>query len=487
MTRTVFFMFILICLSCKQNKPRKEQALFETYCASCHIAPRIDELPKDIWKNAVLPDMAARMDIEELYHDPQDVVPGFRPKIKLRDWVALQNYIIELAPKKLRENPLKEQETLQLFESRSLAIDKENGALLTYLQFRDSDTTLLYGAIDGKLEALNLRTKAKKSVYKGSSALTWYNQYEQHEVFTEVGILDPSEQQKGKLSIGQGSSAFTIADAMHRPVHTLYEDLNGNGNPEFVVSEFGNDTGQLVLIEQIDSLQYEKTVLLKQPGCVRTLARDMDHDGNLDLIVMTTQGNESITILYQTGDLKFSAERPIEFSPVYGSSWFEVIDYNKDGHYDIVTVNGDNADKSYVHKPYHGMHIHLNKGDNSFYEAYFYPLNGATRVIANDFDQDGDMDFGLISTFPDYEKAASKSFVYLENLDAPDFEFGTKILPDPNIGRWFLMDTADFDADGDEDIVLGSFTYVFTPVPENLSKRWAKENVDILILENKLF
>ncbi|MEX0359776.1 MAG: hypothetical protein AB3N10_02185, partial [Allomuricauda sp.] len=78
------------------------------------------------------------------------------------------------------------------------------------------------------------------------------------------------------------------------------------------------------------------------------------------------------------------------------------------------------------------------------------------------------------------------SFVYLDNLDAANFDFSTKILEEPNAGRWFLMDALDTDQDGDEDIVLSSFTYVFTPVPETLSKQWEEDNVDLLILENKL-
>ena len=113
-------------------------------------------------------------------------------------------------------------------------------------------------------------------------------------------------------------------------------------------------------------------------------------------------------------------------------------------------------------------------------------MPGATRMLARDFDQDGDMDFGLISTFPDYENSPELTFVYLENVNAKEFEFSTKILENPHAGRWFLMDSADIDADGDEDIVLSSFTYVFTPVPDTLSKRWAESNVDILVLENKL-
>ena len=135
---------------------------------------------------------------------------------------------------------------------------------------------------------------------------------------------------------------------------------------------------------------------------------------------------------------------------------------------------------------YHGLRIHINDGNNNFEEKYFYSLNGATRFVANDFDQDGDIDFGIISTFPDYEKTPEFSFVYLENTNSGAFSFSPYTFKESNLGRWFLMDSGDVDGDGDEDIILSAFSYSFTPVPEEFTKFWNEQNVDILVLENKL-
>jgi hypothetical protein len=184
--------------------------------------------------------------------------------------------------------------------------------------------------------------------------------------------------------------------------------------------------------------------------------------------------------------LEFEAKKVIKYSPLYGSSWFQLLDYDRDGDKDIITVNGDNADKSYVSKPYHGMRIHLNDGNNNFEETYFYPFNGATRLVANDFDQDGDLDFGLLSTFPDYGSPSELSFVFLENRNSQKFEFLPYIFKGSDLGRWFLMDSGDVDNDGDVDIILSSFSLSFTPVPEPLEKLWREKDIDLLILENKL-
>ncbi len=460
--------------------------LYQQYCASCHMLPKIEHLPKDIWKNGVLPDMLSRMEIEEMHRDPFQVQSGFRPKIKLADWILLENYIVEMAPEELEPNKITPSEFLDSFEPTTIALDNQNGALISYLEASENGNQIFYGDIQGQLNAYDFKSQIIDTLFNGSTPITWYNQSDSLEIITEVGILDPSEQEHGKLISKTNGEVHPINHVLHRPVHTLMEDLDGDGKVEMVVSEFGDETGKLSILIQEQSGKYQKQTLLNQSGCIRTLCKDMDKDGKLDLITLTSQGNESIMILYQTENLKFRAEKVLEFSPVYGSSWFELVDYNKDGYDDIITVNGDNADKSYVHKPYHGMRIHLNDGTNSFSEAYFYPLYGATRVLARDFDHDGDLDFGLISSFPDYANAPELSFVYLDNLDAANFDFSTKILEKPNVGRWFLMDTLDTDQDGDEDIVLSSFTYVFTPVPETLSKQWEEDNVDLLILENKL-
>ncbi len=484
---SILWIPVLACLfACKKDKEPKEVALYNNYCASCHIAPGIQELPKHIWETSVLPDMAARMDIAEMPDDPNDPRSGFRPKITLSDWITLKNYIVSLAPDSLSSNSLPDYSPLEGFNSHMLKIDQEVGAYFTFMQYRDQEAKLFLGDIYGALSTYDFPTRKMQKIYQGLTPITWYSRSAAMEYISEVGILDPSEQEKGSIITRKEKDTATFQTSLHRPVHHLVADLDTNGTEEVVISEFGNETGRLSLLEQKDTVTVEKKVLLNQPGCIRTITKDMNRDGKLDLVTLTSQGNESITILYQQDELQFKAEKVIEFSPVFGSSWFELIDYDMDGNDDIITVHGDNADKSYVHKPYHGMRIHLNDGNNNFIESYFYPLNGATRCLARDFDQDGDVDIALLSTFPNYEDAPQLSFVYLENKDSEAFTFESQILDNPNTGRWFLLDAGDVDQDGDLDIVLSSFTYTFTPVPKQLSQLWKEREVDLLLLENTL-
>lgn len=103
------------------------------------------------------------------------------------------------------------------------------------------------------------------------------------------------------------------------------------------------------------------------------------------------QGDEGIFNYYNQGEGKFKEEPVLRFPPSYGSSFFDLTNINEDGFVDIIYSAGDNADYPPVVKPYHGIRIYLNDQQNHF----FYSLPGAHQAIPADFDQDGDQDILL--------------------------------------------------------------------------------------------
>ncbi len=498
--RTLVVSFLMITMmSCEQKKEENPELLFKTYCASCHILPEIQDLPKSIWASEILPEMGARLGIRDSAYNPLRGYPfsemeaitksGIYPynsSISREDWEALKKYVLDLAPDSLYDNTTKEPfKTLENFDAKTVSIDTENGSFITHLNYNFEKNWIEIGDAYG---ILKMYDPIQKTVYQEdqfSSSVLAHSTIGKTSITTLIGKLDPSQIASGRIWINDSLHKYQLPDTLHRPVNNLVKDLNNDGNLEMVVSEFGNFTGSLSLFAK-QNTGYTKTNLLNLPGVIRVLSHDMDKNGLEDLVVLTSQGDESITILYQEENLRFKIDKAIRFSPVYGSSWFELVDYDKDEDLDIITVHGDNADKSYVHKPYHGMRIHLNDGKNKFSERYFYPLHGATRVLTRDFDKDGDLDIALIATFPDYENNPDATFVYLENEKSEDFKFVARTFDKVKSSRWFLMDAGDIDQDGDEDIILSAFTYLFTPVPDKISKQWNMENIDLMILENKL-
>lgn len=494
------FFLLVFSSSCSSEKRSKEVVLYETYCASCHKAPEIADLPKNIWKSKVLPARAARMGIQTPENHPYQklsfpeqmaiIKTGIFPStpiIDIQDWELLKNYILNLAPESLSQNtPLITSKPLSQFKTIPIAVDSTVGSLYTFLKIDTTTNSILLGTRKGELTSYDLTSRKNKPVGYFNGPITHAKVKGDSVFVTVMDILNQTEIPTGRTIMKIGNSTVAYSDSLHRPVHTLYRDLDANGTEEIVISEFGELTGSLTLLEKDMYGFYKSKTLLNLPGALRVIPRDMDKDGKDDLVVIAAQGDEAVYILYQKENLRFEAEKVLRFSPVYGSSWFELIDYNGDGFDDIITVNGDNADKSYVNKPYHGMRIHLNDGKNNFKETYFHPLNGATRVIARDFDQDGDLDMALLATFPDYENYPEYNFVYLENLDSERYTFKQEHLSDFKMARWFLMDASDMDGDGDEDLVLGALTYSFTPVPKELEQLWSESYSDFLFLENKL-
>ncbi len=474
--------------------------LYDTYCASCHKAPNIQDLPKHIWKDNVLPAMAARMGIINQENHPYYKLPfneqsaiiktgvyPYKPIIDINDWELLKNYIIKLAPEQLpsRKDTIKSA-PLSQFREHPISLDSVKGSYYTFLEIDTLNQRVITGSRFGELTSYDLNTKQSNQIGRFDKAITNARLNGDSIFVTNMGVMDPNEIPRGRTVLRHGQETAVLQDSLHRPVQTLYADLDKNGTEEILICEFGDLTGKLSLLEKDQYGFYEKRVLLNLPGALRIVIKDMDSDGKEDLVVLMAQGDEAMYIFYQKAPLEFEADKVIRFSPVYGSSWFELVDFNGDGFNDIITVHGDNADKSFVNKPYHGMRIHINDGDNNFKELYFHPLNGATRVMAKDFDADGDIDIALLATFPDYENYPDYNFVYLENINGDAIKFKQEHLANINLGRWFLMDAADTDSDGDIDIVLSAMSFGFTPATEELNKIWKESYTDLLILENTL-
>ncbi|MCY7422329.1 MAG: VCBS repeat-containing protein, partial [Chitinophagaceae bacterium] len=175
-----------------------------------------------------------------------------------------------------------------------------------------------------------------------------------------------------------------------------------------------------------------------------------------DLWVLFSQEAEGIFLYTNKGHGRFEEKKVLSFPSVYGSSYFELVDYNKDGIDDIVYSCGDNADYSTILKPYHGVYIFVNDGKNNFKQVFFFHINGCYKAIARDYDNDNDVDIAAISFFADYRKKPEEGFVYLENKG--DNNFSAFSLPETQRGRWLTMDAGDIDGDGKTDLVLGNFS-----------------------------
>ncbi len=231
-------------------------------------------------------------------------------------------------------------------------------------------------------------------------------------------------------------------------------------------------------MEKDSKNNYQKKYLSQTTGALKSIEYDYNKDGLNDFMTLFADGNERIVLYINKGNLEFEEKTILRFPPIYGSSSFDIVDINKDGHFDIIYTAGDNADFTTILKPYHGVYIFKNQGDDTFKQSDFFHQNGAYKAMAKDFDLDGDIDIASISLFPDVDNRPKEGFIYLENTSKG---FIQKTMNINHFGRWSVMDAGDIDGDGDIDMLLGS--HAVAKFPSGFDQEWKKSG-GLLILWN---
>lgn len=471
-------------------------AKYQVYCGSCHLTPNPTNIPEVIWEKNVLPDMAARLGHKYQHYNPyyknsmeenllirtENIYPN-NSTIDTLSWRQIHDYIINLAPDAIPVDTLRNHRNFPLdqFKPREISLGENDNGGMVNIQFEVQSNQFLIGDANGQVYKWPIPVDSKLQF---NSPVISYNVMGNDQFYTEIGFMNPSEIPNGLIHRKRFQKSDTLLNNLHRPVYTEIVDLNEDGKYEIVICEFGNFSGELSMLTQSED-SFEKRTMLPVPGTIKLEIKDMDKDGKKDIVVLASQGNEGIYILYQTGDLQFNTERVIRMGPEYGSSWFETLDYDRDGDLDIVLANGDNADNTNFPKPYHGIRLFMNDGNNAFAEQWFYPIYGATKVLAEDFDSDGDFDFAVIAYFADYVNIPDESFVYLENQDTDNYVFKPHTYAQPSSAQWLVMDKGDVDNDGDVDLLLGSFVIPSAKDYKDQLNTYRDQKINFLFLENQ--
>ncbi|HEV8543573.1 MAG TPA: VCBS repeat-containing protein [Verrucomicrobiae bacterium] len=478
--------------------PRSGEALSRLYCSTCHVFPEPELLDKKTWRDQTLRRMKIRMGLSpaEIESHPESklleatgIFPT-SPLISTQDWSAIFDYYVNAAPeaplpqdprppiqvglKYFRPEPPKYRRALP---STTLVKISEHARRI---YMGDAETQSI-DVLDGsgvfhetvKLNNIPVSlTESTRGIY-----------------VTSIGHFQPSEDPKAELAfLRRGENGFepprAILSQLPRATYTEFADLNGDGKIDFLICIYGNNVGRFSWFENLGQNQFREHVLIPKSGAIRAEVHDFNGDGFPDLAVLLAQESESFFILMNDGKGNFSQRPVFQKHPLMGHTYFEMADFNNDGKLDFIVTNGDNGEYPSPMKKYHGIRIYLNKGGEHFEEAYFFPMNGAFKAIARDFDHDGDLDVAAISFFPDYQKSPEESFIYLENQGG--LRFTPSTFEQCVMGRWLTMDAGDLDGDGDLDIVLGSYIRGPSPVPSTFSRNWEADGPSVLILRNHI-
>jgi hypothetical protein len=477
---------------------KRGRELAQRYCSSCHLFPEPELLTKTAWAHHIQPEMAKWLGLERPDYEgmPDGKIlqeAGLFPSSPLlseEDWFAIWDYYRSAAPSRPLPQTPKPKAATPLKQFRVKKISPASGAPMTSLVKIDATNKMLFvgDAFAGLLFALNPAGEVVNRMRLGTAPVSMEAAADGGLYVTCIGRIFPSDAPEGSVVLlprKAGEQATTALGQLRRPTHTVVADLNGDGREDFVVCSFGNHLGRFSWFENKGDGRYEEHGLLDRPGAVRAEVRDFNGDGRPDLLVLMAQAREAFHLFLNQGKGEFKMETLLEQPPSWGYAGFELADFNKDGHPDLLVANGDNGDFALPLKSYHGIRIYLNDGTNHFTEAFFYPMFGAYKAVARDFDGDGDLDIAAIAFYPDFDQPQPESFVYLENKGGLKFDAST--CAESAAGRWLVMDAGDLNGDGDDDLVLGSFVRGPTTVPVPLAtrERWRTDGASLLLLENQ--
>lgn len=467
-------------------------------CGACHLFPDPSVVDKKTWAEQILPRMETRLGVSppDYNSSPEGqlikelkIYPE-QPLITKAQWDAIFEYYVSAAPEKpLPQHPRPPIEVgLPLFDATPGRFGFVP-ALTTLVSINPANHTIMLGDEKAKIIAILDATGKMKSNFPSTNVPIAVAEQPKGLYVTSIGSFIPSEVQRASVSFirfedGKPQPEKVILKDLPRSVQTVFADFNRDGKMDFATCMFGNLRGRFSWFENKGNDDYSEHILFDKTGPIHCEVHDFNRDGIEDIALLVAQDTEALYILPNDGKGNFGMRLVFQKHPSFGHNTFELADFNADGEMDILVVNGDNGEYSSPLKNYHGLRIYLNKGNYRFDESYFFPLNGAVKALARDFDDDGDLDIAAISFFPDYEKAPRESFVYLQNKGGMNFSPGT--FAQCISGRWDAMDAGDLDGDGDIDLVLGSYIRGPTPVPDFLKKLWEKQGPSIMILRNKL-
>jgi FG-GAP-like repeat len=274
-----------------------------------------------------------------------------------------------------------------------------------------------------------------------------------------LGVLFPNNAKIGAVIAleNDGRGRFTnhvLADGIARVSDVRAGDLDGDGDLDLAVAQFGYNEGQTRWMRNDGRWRFSSTVLQNLSGPINVEIADLDGDGDLDITSLVSQEWEEIYAYVNDGRGNF-ASRLLwgSTNDDFGSSWLTAADLDKDGDIDFVYSNGDGFDYAVGGgRPWHGVQWLENRGALTFDLHRIADYSGASSPQVADVDQDGDLDIAVVSAYNDWNNPRAQSAVVLENDGRMQFSLRDVASAPTHL---ITLGVADFTGDGRPDLLTG--------------------------------
>ena len=281
-----------------------------------------------------------------------------------------------------------------------------------------------------------------------------------------LGLLYPSNDKIGSVVILENDGAFNfrvrvVVDRIARVSDVRGGDLDGDGDMDLAVAQFGYDDGETRWMENLGNWEFSTHMLQNLSGPINVEVVDIDGDNDLDIISLVSQEWEEIYCYVNKGrgDFQMKLLWGSE-NEDYGSSGIYMYDLNQDGLLDILYANGDAFD--YIPpqgRPWHGLQWFENKGGLNFEFHRISTLVGAYSLRPDDVDKDGDIDLFAVSAFNLWEDPEAQSFIWMENVG--DMQYVRHDITNTPT-HLIILEPGDFNGDGMTDFITGGM-YPYPP------------------------
>jgi hypothetical protein len=511
MTKVLVSLILIVSLlACKS--PNKEpletidfkksqlsgEQLAKNHCARCHPFPEPQTLPKSYWED-VLPIMGhffgkrVKGKVISDENNPNSkkrlIEAGIFPQTEILsddEWNAINQYYLQQAPDfaPLVEIPTTKPPVSQ-FKVEPIQL-KEKGDGLTYIHFDNNKFSL---GFNQEKQSYHLKTAIKGntiSKIETPSPLVDIVTNAGMDFLLTMGNMMNIDNPTGSI-LFKTDALRQLIGTLERPADFKIDDFNNDGVSDILVAEFGKYLGGINLYTKKNGIQ--KTNIHNKPGATKFVVKDVNNDGLKDFYCLVAQEDESVYLFINTGGFKFKSQRLFQLPPYYGTTHFDVLDFDNDGDDDIICSSGDLGDFSMGANNYHGVRIFENLGNSTYKQAWFYNQQGAYGTVCVDFDKDGDIDIASIGYEHHSLYKNQEGFVYFENQSDKNnkWKFKPHTIPNYQDGCFLLIKAEDIDYDGDTDILLGSNAYFLNDTDrKTTTENWANEGGMLTILRNNL-